>query len=146
MTINKIFPKAGDQRKIIEIEIDGLFSSLLLYKKKKYAAMVVDNYEELLSNVENWKNLHPTEKLEIKGLDMVRRDWSGLTKTTGTEILRQVLMKGDRDSIVEGLYSRLEQLMKDLDRDKIHYERFVIHRVLTMNLAKYKSIDRRAHV
>mgnify|MGYP000679837499 CR=1 FL=1 len=69
--------------------------------------MVVDNYEELL-NAENWNNVHPTEKLEIKGLDMIRRDWSGITKTTGTEILRQVLMKGDRDSIIEGLYSRLE--------------------------------------
>lgn len=144
VSINKIFPKQGDQRKIIEIEIDGLFSSLLLYKKKKYAAMVVDNYEELL-NTENWSNLHPTEKLEIKGLDMIRRDWSGITKTTGTEILRQILMKGDRDSIIEGLYSRLEQLMEDIEKDKIHYEQYIIHRMLTKTLNKYKSMASQPH-
>lgn len=63
--------------KCLEIEIDGVFKSLLLLKKKKYAALKVENFgsadEKLVS--------------EIKGLDMVRRDWCKLSKDVGTYVL-----------------------------------------------------------
>jgi DNA polymerase alpha subunit A len=51
--------------KCLEIEIDGIFKSLLLLKKKKYAALKIENAGT------------PDEKCtaEMKGLDMVRRDW-----------------------------------------------------------------------
>jgi DNA polymerase alpha subunit A len=52
--------------KCLEIEIDGVFKALLLLKKKKYAALKVENF------------MSETERkyvTEIKGLDMVRRDW-----------------------------------------------------------------------
>lgn len=59
--------------KLLEIDIDGIFKSLLLLKKKKYAALVVEptadgNY---------------STKQELKGLDIVRRDWCDLAKDTG---------------------------------------------------------------
>lgn len=55
----------------MELDIDGIYQKLLLLKKKKYAAMAVDlNNESLL-------------KREMKGLDIVRRDWSGLAKSIG---------------------------------------------------------------
>ena len=55
--------------KCLEIEIDGIFKSMLLLKKKKYAALVVENPGT------------PDEKIttELKGLDMVRRDWCPLS-------------------------------------------------------------------
>lgn len=64
--VNKLY-------KLLEIDIDGVFKSLLLLKKKKYAALVVE----------------PTgdgkyiTKQELKGLDIVRRDWCDLAKETG---------------------------------------------------------------
>ena len=54
----------------LELDIDGIFSKLLLLKKKKYAALVV--HEEGDGQI----TLHR----EIKGLDMVRRDWCDLSK------------------------------------------------------------------
>lgn len=55
----------------MELDLDGIYKRLLLLKKKKYAALVVDlNNEEVV-------------KKEMKGLDIVRRDWSGLAKTVG---------------------------------------------------------------
>jgi DNA polymerase alpha subunit A len=33
--------------KLLEIDIDGVFKSLLLLKKKKYAALIVDNLSEI---------------------------------------------------------------------------------------------------
>lgn len=61
----KIKSDVNKRYKCLEIETDGVFRSLLLLKKKKYAALV---YEDL--NDPNSYN-----KKEIKGLDMVRRDW-----------------------------------------------------------------------
>ena len=56
--------------KLLEIEIDGVFKSLLLLKKKKYAAL----------NVVNWGSRDEQIVKEVKGLDMVRRDWCQLSK------------------------------------------------------------------
>lgn len=63
--------------KCLEIEIDGVFKSLLLLKKKKYAAL----------KIVAWGT--PDEKIEseIKGLDMVRRDWCPLSKRIGNFVL-----------------------------------------------------------
>lgn len=61
------------QYKKLELEIDGVFKSMLLLKKKKYAALVV--------------NRAPSGEVsyskELKGLDIVRRDWCELAKDVG---------------------------------------------------------------
>lgn len=64
--VNKLY-------KLLEIDIDGVFKSLLLLKKKKYAALVVENHGEGRYSV----------KQELKGLDIVRRDWCDLAKECG---------------------------------------------------------------
>ena len=63
--VNKLYRR-------IELDIDGVFQYMLLLKKKKYAAVS-------LSRVNG--KLMPTT--EIKGLDIVRRDWSQLSAETG---------------------------------------------------------------
>ena len=66
----------------MEIEIDGIFKTMLLLKKKKYAALVITD-----------KAGKPDEvtKMELKGLDMVRRDWCPLSKNIGNYILQLIL-------------------------------------------------------
>lgn len=64
--VNKLY-------KLLEIDIDGVFKSLLLLKKKKYAALVVENHGDGRYTV----------KQELKGLDIVRRDWCDLAKECG---------------------------------------------------------------
>lgn len=66
MEVNKLY-------KLLEIDIDGVFQSLLLLKKKKYAALNV---------VKGSDGKYTTQK-ELKGLDIVRRDWSDLAKEAG---------------------------------------------------------------
>ena len=57
--------------KLLEIDIDGIFQKMLLLKKKKYAAIsVTENPDGTI-----------TYTRQIKGLDLVRRDWCGLSKT-----------------------------------------------------------------
>jgi DNA polymerase alpha subunit A len=63
--VNKLYRR-------IELDIDGVFKYMLLLKKKKYAATVVSKVNgELKTNT------------EIKGLDVVRRDWSQLSSAAG---------------------------------------------------------------
>ena len=62
----------------LEIEIDGIFRSLLLLKKKKYAALVVQ------------PNNTGVEK-QVKGLEVVRRDWCDLSREMGSKILDIIL-------------------------------------------------------
>lgn len=58
--------------KLLEIGVDGYFKSTLLLKKKKYA---------MLSVKEGPNELELTEKIEFKGLDLVRRDWCDLSRS-----------------------------------------------------------------
>jgi DNA polymerase alpha subunit A len=67
--VNKLY-------KHLELDIDGVFQRLLLLKKKKYAAVTVsqvirDNKKEMVT------------QQEVKGLDIVRRDWSQLATRAG---------------------------------------------------------------
>ena len=41
---NKLKHEVNQLYKCLEIEIDGIFKSMLLLKKKKYAALVVENF------------------------------------------------------------------------------------------------------
>ena len=59
--------------KLLEIDIDGIYKSMLLLKKKKYAALSVHKTSD---------GKYTTQE-EKKGLDIVRRDWSGLAKNVG---------------------------------------------------------------
>lgn len=67
----------NQQYKCLEIELDGVFKSLLLLKKKKYAAL----------KIENFNSADQKEVKEVKGLDLVRRDWCGLSKRVGNYVL-----------------------------------------------------------
>jgi len=70
---NQVKAEVNKLYRLLEIDIDGVYKSLLLLKKKKYAALSVTK----LPN-----GTHQTKK-ELKGLDIVRRDWCDLAKDAG---------------------------------------------------------------
>jgi DNA polymerase alpha subunit A len=66
------FKKAVNQQyELLEIERDNIFKRLLLHAKKKYAAI------NMLEVDGKW-----VEKMEVKGLDMRRREYCQLSKDT----------------------------------------------------------------
>ncbi len=77
-------------KNILEVELDGVYKKMLLLKKKKYAGLMVLNYNEI--NPRNIDTHEEVTKDEYKGLDLVRRDWSELTKIVSKTIL-DILMK-----------------------------------------------------
>lgn len=73
--MGKEFQKSVNERyELLEIEIDHIFRRLLLHAKKKYAAIQMVQVDDTV-----WK-----EKLDVKGLDMRRREYCQLSKDTST--------------------------------------------------------------
>ena len=63
----------NEQFRLLEIDIDGIFRCMLLLKKKKYAALTIEKKAD---------GGYST-KQELKGLDIVRRDWCKLATEAG---------------------------------------------------------------
>ena len=92
--------------KCLEIEIDGVFRSLLLLKKKKYAALV---YTDL-------NDPNSCKKKEVKGLDMVRRDWCPLSKEIGNFVLSEILSSNNLDSIQINLRAYFTNISEKIEK------------------------------
>ena len=75
MEVNKLYRQ-------VELDVDGVFKYMLLLKKKKYAAVT-------LTRLPNGELI---TQQELKGLDIVRRDWSQLAAEAGKWVIT------DRDS------------------------------------------------
>ena len=72
--------------------MDGVFQRLLLLKKKKYAAVTVTR----------GRDGSMVTQQEIKGLDIVRRDWSQLAIQSGKYVQR--LDKKKYSTILTSVY------------------------------------------
>ncbi|KAG1697229.1 DNA polymerase alpha catalytic subunit [Nymphon striatum] len=139
--LNEVF-KLGNKVKIeinkaytcIEIDIDGVFKSMLLLKKKKYAALTI----------EQTANGQLKTSKEIKGLDIVRRDWSQLAKDTGEYVVDEILSDKLREAIIENIQSHLINLAATID--KIPVSKFSITKQLTKDPAEYPDKKSLPHV
>ncbi|KAF6002214.1 DNA-directed DNA polymerase alpha catalytic subunit pol1 [Cyanidiococcus yangmingshanensis] len=75
---NAIRREVNKQYRTLEIEVEALYIRMLLLNKKKYAAMKYDLATGALSK-------------EVKGIEVVRRDWCSLVANSGNYVLDQVL-------------------------------------------------------
>ena len=100
---NQIKKLINLQYNMLEIEMDGLFKPLLLLKKKKYASLKLHNFEAILAN----PSILPIFKKEVKGLDMVRRDWCNLSKLISEFVLNQILSGQSKEAVIEKISEHL---------------------------------------
>jgi DNA polymerase alpha subunit A len=54
-----------------------------------------------------------------KGLDIVRRDWSLLSKDIGKFVLKEILSGGSREDVVEAIHAELRKLQEDLRNGQV---------------------------
>eukprot|EP00041_Stephanoeca_diplocostata_P033068 m.1082251 g.1082251 ORF g.1082251 m.1082251 type:complete len:1545 (-) comp24263_c0_seq2:139-4773(-) len=134
---NQVKREVNSLYKELEIEIDGVFKTMLLLKKKKYAALTIEE-----------KNGKVTIERETKGLDMVRRDWSALSHDVGYYILNQILSRESREDLVEACHDYLRSVAADLDAglSKVPIEKFIIHKGLTKDPKDYADKKNQPHV
>lgn len=133
---NKVKAEVNKLYKLLEIDIDGVFKSLLLLKKKKYAALVVEQHGEG----------RYTLKQELKGLDIVRRDWCDLAKECGNYVIGQILSDQSRDVIVENIQKHLVEVGEKVAAGTIPLEQFEINKALTKDPQDYPDKKSLPHV
>ena len=107
--------------KCLEIEIDGVFKSLLLLKKKKYAALKVEDF------LGEGKHI----VTELKGLDMVRRDWCPLSKRVGNKVLDEILSGKEREKIILVLNDFFNDISHQMKNNGINVAEYIITKQLT---------------
>lgn len=114
----------------LEIDIDGVFRSILLLKKKKYAAL----------SVLDWNGAGKTYKEEVKGLDMVRRDWCPLSKKVSDAVLKRVLHAEAGEDVLDFIMKYMGTVAEKV-RSGTEYglDDFVISKSLTKEPESYKG-------
>mmetsp|Transcript_65722 Transcript_65722/g.182985 ORF Transcript_65722/g.182985 Transcript_65722/m.182985 type:complete len:1468 (+) Transcript_65722:111-4514(+) len=121
--------------KCLEIEIDGVFRRLLLLKKKKYAGIKVVNWDK------------QSYEQELKGLDIVRRDWCGLARELGESILGQILQGAEgKETAVHWIHNYLTEKAAEIDGQKVPLQRYVITKGLTKAPKDYPDAKHQPHV
>ncbi|EQC30539.1 hypothetical protein SDRG_11856 [Saprolegnia diclina VS20] len=121
--------------KLLELEVDYIFKTILLLNKKKYASLVVKERNGLV-----------TFEKEVKGLDLVRRDWCVLSKGVGNDILDVILSGLARDETVEKIHDYLRDLAERMRAGNEPLEQYVITKSLNKPPEQYPDKAKQYHV
>ncbi|CAK7202466.1 DNA-directed DNA polymerase alpha catalytic subunit pol1 [Sporothrix eucalyptigena] len=91
--------EVNDRYKRLEIDIDNIFRRILLQAKKKYAAInMIESGGKYI------------EKMEVKGLDMRRREYCALSKEMSTRILNEILSGDETEVSVTRVHEYLREM------------------------------------
>ncbi|KAF5463781.1 hypothetical protein F2P56_013914 [Juglans regia] len=131
----KVIQEVNKKYRCLEIDLDGLYKRMLLLKKKKYAAVKVQ-----------FKDGTPYEVIERKGLDMVRRDWSLISKDLGDFCLSQILSGGSCEDVVESIHNSLMKVQEDMRSGQVSLEKYIITKTLTKPPEAYPDAKNQPHV
>ncbi|XP_043713999.1 DNA polymerase alpha catalytic subunit [Telopea speciosissima] len=131
----KVIQEVNKKYRCLEIDLDGIYKRMLLLKKKKYAAVKVQ-----------FKDGMPYEVIERKGLDMVRRDWSLLSKEVGDFCLGKILSGGSCEDVVESIHNSLMKVQEEMRNGEVALEKYVITKTLTKPPEAYPDARNQPHV
>merc|ERR1711953_311376 len=82
-----------------------------------------------------------------KGLDVVRRDWCGLARTLGEEVLGQVLeCREGKEAAIHWIHNYLTERAAEMDAGTVPVEKFVITKGLTKAPKDYPDAKHQPHV
>uniref|UniRef100_A0A803KXY4 DNA polymerase n=1 Tax=Chenopodium quinoa TaxID=63459 RepID=A0A803KXY4_CHEQI len=84
--------------------------------------------------------------IERKGLDMVRRDWSLLSKEVGDYCLSQILSGGSCEDVVESIHSYLMKVQEEMRKGEVPLEKYIITKSLTKQPEAYPDAKNQPHV
>ena len=123
LKVGQEFKKAVNERyKLLEIDIDNVFRRLLLHAKKKYAAInMVETDGKFV------------DKLEVKGLDMRRREYCALSKETSSKLLNFLLSGEEPEVVIEKIHDYLRELATKMREFAIPVQKYTIFTVSVLS-------------
>jgi DNA polymerase alpha subunit A len=131
LAVGKGFKKAVNERyRLLEIDIDNIFRRILLQAKKKYAAI------NMVETDGKW-----VEKMEVKGLDMKRREYCGLSKEISSRILNEVLGGQETEVAVQKIHEYLRETAAKMREGAIQNQKYIIFTQLGKAPKEYPNAD-----
>lgn len=119
--------KVNDKFKgIIQMKIESIFKTLLILTKKRYAGLSIEKIGD------EYK-----EKIVMKGIETVRRDWCDLTGETLSNILQIILREQNPKKAL--LYMR--DVVAKLEKNEIPVEKLVVTKSMSKSLKEYKGLQ-----
>ncbi|KAL0930787.1 DNA polymerase alpha catalytic [Colletotrichum truncatum] len=129
--VGQEFKKAVNERyRLLEIDIDNVFRRILLQAKKKYAAI---NLVE--------KDGKFIEKMEVKGLDMKRREYCGLSKEISSKILNEILSGDETEVSISRIHEYLREISGKMREQAIPVQKYIIFTQLGKAPTEYPNAD-----
>lgn len=126
------FKKAVNERyRLLEIDIDNVFRRILLQAKKKYAAIN-------LVEVPGGKFV---EKMEVKGLDMKRREYCALSKEISSRILNEILSGDETEVSVQRIHEYLREISGKMRDNAVPVQKYIIYTQLGKSPKEYPNAD-----
>lgn len=132
---NRVKREVNKLYRSLELEVDGIFKCMLLLKKKKYAALVVSEKGDAL-----------VYDKEMKGLDLVRRDWCVLSRETGKYVIDQILSGVNRETVICNIHTYLEELAKKMRDGELDIAKYVITKGLSKAPNEYPDAKNQPHL
>lgn len=115
---NEFKRSVNAQYGLLEIDIDNIFRRLLLHAKKKYAAI---NMVEVDGKY--------VDKLEVKGLDMRRREYCALSKEISERLLNEILSGNDPEVVLEKIHEFLREVSGKMRENAVPAQKYIIYTV-----------------
>ncbi|XP_020888004.1 DNA polymerase alpha catalytic subunit isoform X2 [Arabidopsis lyrata subsp. lyrata] len=131
----KAIQEVNKKYRFLKIECDAIYKRMLLLRKKKYAAIKLQ-----------FKDGKICEDIERKGVDMVRRDWSLLSKEIGDLCLAKILYGGSCEDVVEAIHNELMKINEEMRNGQVAVEKYVITKALTKSPEAYPDSKSQPHV
>ncbi len=132
----KIKQEVNKLYRLLELDVDGVYRYMLLLKKKKYAALTMEKKAD--------GAVVTTQ--ELKGLDIVRRDWSALAANAGKVILAKLMNDVPADERIAFIHSELERLAEQVRSGAVPLSDLAITKQLTKNPSDYADKKALPHV
>lgn len=129
--IGNDFKRAVNERyKLLEIDIDNFFRRLLLHAKKKYAAINMVQVDGKYVDV-----------LEVKGLDMKRREYCALSKEISGKLLNEILSGEESELVVTRVHEHLREVAEKMREGAIPVQKYIIYTKLGKHPKDYPNAD-----
>lgn len=113
---NEFKRAVNDRYRLLEIDIDNIFRRILLQAKKKYAAINLVQIEGKY-----------VDKMEVKGLDLKRREYCNLSKEVSSQLLNEILSGDDSEVVITRIHEYLGQISTKMREGGVPTRNYTIY-------------------
>lgn len=131
LAVGNDFKKSvNDLYRLLEIDIDNVFRRILLQAKKKYAAINLVQVDGKF-----------IDKMEVKGLDMKRREYCNLSKEVSSQLLNEILSGDDSEAVITRIHDYLRGISTKMREGNVLVQKYIIYTKLGKAPKDYPNAD-----